>query len=309
VVVYTFLAAILRSMGEVPWLLWSGYPGFTLQDGFELAILPLLAVIVGGWLEEQDHKIETEQSHHREAERIVASQRKETMQHFHDDLLVILSKAEHASAEFPVEFRERVSEIVLSVLQELDGKGKGELLHLLFEKSLVTGESPLIALSGTDFGRANLHNAHLEGICLIGVDLSNALMDGVHLSKSRLSASNMSRAFLRHADLREATLTGCQLNGANMENANLEGADLSDASLEAAFLRHANLKHCKLNRPSAGDTAAAKADPLTGKIGIPESLALAILIDTILPDGRKVTNEKGKEYLRNKEIALLVDKL
>jgi len=35
----------------------------------------------------------------------------------------------------------------------------------------------------------------------------------------------------------------------------------------------------------------------------------AVLIDTLLPDGQQVTNEKGDAYLREKEFESLVDKL
>jgi uncharacterized protein YjbI with pentapeptide repeats len=174
-------------------------------------------------------------------------------------------------------------------LPELDGKGKGELLRLLFEKGLLNGANPAVGLRGADFREAAIHKAHLNGISLEGVDLGKARLDGAHMEKSILSGTNLSKAFLRHADLKEGVLPGCDLSGAHLEHANLEGANLNGARLDGAFLSSANLRNCAL-------------DSL-------DVLEQAILIETILPEGRVATNEKGKEYLRNKEIAVLVDRL
>lgn len=284
--IWVILAAVLRSMGGVSWMAWSGYQTFSPLNGLELAALPLLGVVLAGWLEEQDHRSAAEQSHQREAERAAAEQRKITIKHLHEAILGVLPK--HDPTQAPAQARLQAAEIVRAALAELDGKGKGELLHFLFEKELVSGEAALVDLNGADFSGLDANKAHLHGLCLEGVDLTNARMNGAHLVKCRLGGVNLSRAFLRHADLREAGLAGSNLQGAHLENANLEDADLSDACLEGAFLMNANLKNAQM------------------RLG---ALDQALLIETILPDGRKVTNDRGKEYLRNQEIALVVDRL
>lgn len=289
VAAWTALAATLRSVGATPGLAWSGYQTFTFLDGAELAVLPLLAVIIAGWLEEHDLRVRAEHSIHRETEQAAAAQRESILKQLRETILAEPEDRAHAQAERPAPHRTGISDTILAALPELDGKGKGELLRLLFEKGLLNGANPAVGLRGADFREAAIHKAHLNGISLEGVDLGKARLDGAHMEKSILSGTNLSKAFLRHADLKEGVLPGCDLSGAHLEHANLEGANLNGARLDGAFLSSANLRNCAL-------------DSL-------DVLEQAILIETILPEGRVATNEKGKEYLRNKEIAVLVDRL
>lgn len=309
VVVWTVLAAGLRGVGEVSWMAWSGYQNFWLLDAIELAVVPLLAALIGGWLEEQDLNTETEQSRRREAEQAVAQQRKNILKRFHDALLSELPDAAHGAAEITEPARLKILEITRSVLAELDGKGKGEVLHFFYEKGLLVGEKPPVELTGIDFEGVRIHEARLNGICLERVNLTSARLEEAHLARARLSGANLSRAFLRRADLRDAVLAGSNLSGAHLESANLEGADLQAANLEGAFLTNANLKRCLLNGIQVKDAHFTKAD-FNGSQGIsPQTLDQAVLIETIFPDGRKVTNEKGKAYLKDQEIAMVIDRL
>ena len=294
--VWMNLAAVLRNMGGVAWMAWSGYQAFSLLDGVELVIMMLLAVIIAGRLEEQ----ETAESNDRQAEQAIAAHHRGIIKRFHQAVVAVLD-----APELPAQTGLRIFELAQAALPELDGKGKGEILHFLFEKGLLTGEKPDVELKGTDFSGVTIHKAHFNGICLEGVDFRNAQMDGAHLGKGRLSGANLSKAFLRHAGLSEAVLTGCNLYGVHLDGANLEGADLRNACLEAAFLRDTNLKNCILNDVPGTDAHSEIVDSGCCQ-GI---LDQAILIDTILPDGRKVANLKGKEYLRNKEIEALVNRL
>ena len=269
VVLWTALAALLRSLGEVSWMAWSGYPAFSLLKGLELALVPLLAIIVAGWLEEQDLQTVAGQSAHHEAERAAAAQQKAVIKGFHEAVQAALADepsymppAHMPAAQIPVQARTRLNELTQAALPALNGKGKGEILHFLYEKGLLAGESPLFNLNGADFRRA----------------------------------------FLRHAHLPGAGLAGCDLSGAILEGANLQDADLRNTILNGAFLKKANLTNSAL-------TSFPAADEDSRPNSVPGSLDQAILIETILPDGRTVTNEKGKEYLRNKELATLIDRL
>ena len=220
VLAWTALAALLRGLGAVPWMAWSGYADFSLVRGLELATAALVAAVGARWMEEQDLREASEHSNRRDARQRAIIRRTLDAQ---------------------------TAEAVRAALPELNGKGKGELLRLLYEEGL---------LNAAD-GRVNLR----------GVDLS--------------------RAVLRHAVLRGAALAGCDLSGARLDGANLEGADLTDARLDGTFLGQANLKGARLNG----------------------ALEDAVLIETTLPDGSKRTNEKGRDYLRSQEIAVLVDRL
>jgi uncharacterized protein YjbI with pentapeptide repeats len=69
--------------------------------------------------------------------------------------------------------------------------------------------------------RADLSNAHLQGL-----NLGDA-----YLSSSNLSCSNLSFADLSSADLTNANLTGANLKGANLSRAKLTGANFSMARI------------------------------------------------------------------------------
>jgi uncharacterized protein YjbI with pentapeptide repeats len=285
VAVWTALSAALRGTGMLPWLAWSGYRAFSLLAGIEAAALPLLSIFVATWLEEHDSRAETEQSAHNEAERAAAARRREIIERFQAAVLAQMSAAVAVSEQVGL----KLGEAARAAFLELDGPGKGDLLRLLFEKGLLSGASPLIALQGADLGGLILPKAQLGGASLAGADLSRARLDGAHLARCQLSGANLGKAHLRHASLKEAGLGGCNLSGARLENASLEGADLQGARLDGAFLINASLKNCLLSSP--------------------QSLEQAVLVETVFPDGQKVTNAKGKEYLKKKEMAYLIDRL
>lgn len=261
------IAAVLKS--SLPWL-----ANFSLAQGGELAVIPLLGVILGAWLEEQDVKSAGERSQHAEAQQVLEARRREILQPLHAAVAGGLSGTQVA-AQLAV------------ALPELDGKGRGDALHFLFEKGYLSGEHAL-DLQGADFSGAQLPRVHLHHACLAGVNLGGAQLGGAHLAHSRLNASSLVKAFLRHADLKGAALNGCDLSGAQLEGASLEGADLSGAQLQGALLKGANLKHAILDGTA---------------------LDAAVLIETVLPDGRRMTNENGKAYLRARELEEVVNRL
>lgn len=301
IVTWTLAAAGLRGIGEVPWMAWSGYRTFSFLDGLELVMILLLVAMTAGWLEEHKLKKETELTHHQEAEQALAERREQAVRRLHEAVQAMLTDVRQDLTQIPAQSRGKIFDLVLAALFELDGKGKGELLRFLYERRLLAGEKPLVGLHDADFRGVILTDANLNGICLDEIDLSNAKISGAHLERGRLSGATLSKALMRQADLREASLNGVNLSNANLDGANLEGADLRGAYLKGVFLRNANLNNCTLdNYPARG------SDNRTSDMGVLEQ---AILIDTILPDGRKVTNENGKRYLRDKEYSMLIDKL
>lgn len=302
VAAWALLAAVLRQTGEVSWLTWSGYPAFSLWDGLELGIVLMLSIMAAAWMEEQHLQTEIEQNNNQAAEQVGTARRKEIARRLHEMVLSVPPDSRREAAGIPDQIIVDINEMLKEALPELDGKGKGEILHFLFEKGLLTGENPAFKWIDINFDGAALHKAQLNGIHMNGVSLANARMDGAHLVNGRLAGADLSRAFLRHANLSGAVLTGSNLSGAHLDSANLEGADLTGACLEAAFLANANLKNCTVNGFAGMDPASAPANSLG-------SLDQAILVETILPDGRKVTNARGKEYLHRKELAILIDRL
>lgn len=286
ILLWTAAAALLRGLGGIPGLAWSGYNTFLPGRGLEWLTLFAAAGFAGGWLEVQQHETALDEANQRENERRRDAQRDETLRQFHAALDGLLAGTDHhAPANLPPQTRADLAAAAQSALQALDGKGRGDVIRHLHAKKLI--EAPFPELAAADFSGVLLHNARLNGIHLAGADLSGAKIDGTHLAKSSLPGANLARAFIQHSDLREAVLAGSNLERARLVHVDLEGADLRGAALEGAFFKNANLKHC----------------------AVPADLDRATLIETTLPDGKKVTNQNGREYLKQKEYADLVDKL
>ena len=96
-------------------------------------------------------------------------------------------------------------------------------------------------LEGAFLGEAHLGGAVLGWARLEGADLGWAHLEGAHLGWAHLE-----RAFLRLAHLEGAFLGWAHLEEAHLWQAHLEGADLLGAHLKGAMLREANLKEAIL---------------------------------------------------------------
>jgi hypothetical protein len=119
---------------------------------------------------------------------------------------------------------------------------------------------------GGNGGRIDaLQELNDDRVPLIGVEATNAYLEGVRLEKAEARRANFSSsdlrranfkraslddadfhwANLRGADLRECNLTGSQLDDADLVGANLAGADLAQVSLERADLSEVDLDHIR----------------------------------------------------------------
>jgi len=106
-----------------------------------------------------------------------------------------------------------------------------------------------------------LEELHSDGVPLVGVDVSDAFLQQVHLDGANLLRANFRSADIRggsfvssdleFADLTSASLRNADLQRANLANANLQDADLTDADLRqtdltGAHLAKADLRHANL---------------------------------------------------------------
>jgi uncharacterized protein YjbI with pentapeptide repeats len=114
------------------------------------------------------------------------------------------------------EIRELARGQTLTVLREVDGKGKGSLLTFLYGAGLIGTQDPAVVLTGAD-----LREAALQGCTLSRVDLRNA----------NLWKANLQGAYLQRADLRDANLQGALLGRAYLQGADLQGAKVTDKQL------------------------------------------------------------------------------
>lgn len=91
-----------------------------------------------------------------------------------------------------------------------------------------------------------LEELNADRVPLVGVDVSDAFLQGIRLEKANLLRSNLSAADLRSCDLRFANLTESNLRSANLRGADLRaaifrGADLRDTDVTGANLANADL--------------------------------------------------------------------
>jgi uncharacterized protein YjbI with pentapeptide repeats len=106
-----------------------------------------------------------------------------------------------------------------------------------------------------------LQELNLDGVSLVGVDVSDAFLQGIRLEKANLLRSNLSAADLRNcalrfadltesnlrsANLREGDLREVILRGADLRDSDLTGADLTGADFTAAVLDNADLTGANL---------------------------------------------------------------
>jgi hypothetical protein len=87
-----------------------------------------------------------------------------------------------------------------------------------------------------------LTELNLDGVPLVGVDVSGAFLQGVRLIKAGLSRSNFEAS-----DLRDAVLRSSDFRYANLHSANLRGADATGANFTEAALMDSDLNGAMLS--------------------------------------------------------------
>ena len=126
------------------------------------------------------------------------------------------------------------------VINSAQGKGgSGGRIEALGE--LVADKVPLVGvdaseafLQGLDLSRADLLRANFRA-----ADLRMAKFERARLEYATLSSANLRSDSLEEADLREASLQDADLQGADLRGTELEGTNLSRADLRQADLRNA----------------------------------------------------------------------
>jgi hypothetical protein len=91
-----------------------------------------------------------------------------------------------------------------------------------------------------------LQELNSDGVALVGVDVSGAFLQGVHLGKARLLRSDFSAVDARNSDFKGADLQDSNLHSANFrqsafQRASLIGAQIDDADFQDADLSETNL--------------------------------------------------------------------
>ncbi len=111
---------------------------------------------------------------------------------------------------------------------------------------------------GGNGGRLDaLQELNEDRVPLVGVDVSGAFLQGLHLEKANLARGNLNAADVRHAVLpaidfsdgnmrsanfRDSNCRGASFRGATLDDADFSGADLSGADFSGATLASADLR-------------------------------------------------------------------
>ena len=100
-----------------------------------------------------------------------------------------------------------------------------------------------------------LEELNADKVPLVGVDVSSAFLQGIHLPHANLLRANFSAADLRNSDL-----SGCNFMLADLSSANFRGAVLDQASFVETNLRNVDLNGSRLIDAVLDDSVLDDAD-------------------------------------------------
>ncbi len=123
-----------------------------------------------------------------------------------------------------------------------------------------------------DWRGADLRNANMSGLDLVGVDFRAADLRGVNFSSSNLKYADLRGAQVQAANFQNANLYAAKLQGIEADQADFRNADLRMANLGGAYLSGALMPEPQ--RPPAADyqnlladSAKAGQEPARGRPG------------------------------------------
>jgi Pentapeptide repeats (8 copies) len=117
-----------------------------------------------------------------------------------------------------------------------------------------------------------LEELNMDSVPLVGVDLSNAFLQGVHLKKANLIRSRFDAADARDAQFPFARIEDASLRSTNLRAANLQHSSLQRSILDEADLTGADLANADLTGASLEDTDLHNANLANLKWGSLQSV-------------------------------------
>jgi hypothetical protein len=100
-----------------------------------------------------------------------------------------------------------------------------------------------------------LQELNADRVPLVGLDVSGAYLQDIHLEKAKLVRANFSGADARMADFR-----GADFSDANLRDANFRGGNFSSANLQRVDLQHADLLGGDLSGADLSGASLTDAD-------------------------------------------------
>jgi uncharacterized protein YjbI with pentapeptide repeats len=305
----------------------TGFEGKTLWDWMGLLIVPLILGVGVFLLDtlEKRRQAETDRrraDHDRQlaeqratSEREIAkdNQRQVTLEAYFDRMTALLLANNLRESSDGDEVRSIARTRTLTVLRELDGKRRGQVLQFLYELNLINGDKPIVDMRFADLRELDLPYAHLENISLPEANLRKSNLHSAKLCGANFNLADLDEIVLDWADLRNANLhcglskaeiRAARLDGAILAGANLHGASLINSSLVGADLRYANLKYKNeylgegadnIDRANLGLAKMSQCNLSGAKIDPAQLAGVQSLAGAIMPNG--MLFEKWREQL------------
>ncbi|MCA9926359.1 MAG: pentapeptide repeat-containing protein [Anaerolineales bacterium] len=272
----------------------------TFWDWLDLLIVPLILALGAWWLNRSQKAFENQAQFERlKQDREIAQDRQQQalLDGYFDRMTdLILNKALKDSEE-GAEIRNIARTHTLSVLRNLDGKRKGQVLRFLNETGLIhksdqDGPPPTIPLYAAELRGADLIMVPLRELYSVShwtPELITRLIkedyDKYPPGTTKTWSANLHNCAFKDTDFSHAAFILTDLSGADFDEANLNGAILALASLWLANLRYASLRGADLRRANLFGAEMHGVDLLDA------NLEGADLKDANLKDA-KVTNEQ-----------------
>ncbi len=129
------------------------------------------------------------------------------------------------------------------------------LLGINFSEANLQGSNlNAVYLNGANLNSANLNSANLNTVYMDDASLESVNLEGADLRGALARRVNLNRANLKGVDLGGAQLTGADLRGADLRGANIMGTNLSRANLNSANLKDAVLLETAFGNTNLGNT-------------------------------------------------------
>lgn len=114
---------------------------------------------------------------------------------------------------------------------------------------------------GGNAGRIEaLQELNEDRVPLVGVDVSGAFLQGLHLEKAKLARANLNAADVRNAVLPAIDLSDADLRSANFRECNCRVASFREATLDDADFSGANLSEADLSGATLANSDLRNAD-------------------------------------------------
>ncbi len=124
-------------------------------------------------------------------------------------------------------------------------------------------------LRGVVLTKVNLKEADLKGAKLQFSNLAGALMAGANLERARLQEVNLQGAQLENANVKNCNLMESNLQSANFQNADIQGSQFN----EDVMFAQANLKGANLSDASGLNVMQIKSAVVDQDTKLPEYLS------------------------------------